>query len=153
MKRLRSKLTYANVISTVALFLVVAGGTAFAASQFEKESIGTRALKKEAVTPSKLSQKAKTTLQGPAGPKGATGAAGATKIDVQYGVPADGSFAHCPAGQVAVGGGGEALATVLFVSEPLTENALTPAGGTPNGWFAKADGGTAAIAYVLCASP
>jgi hypothetical protein len=73
MKRLRAKLTYANVISTLALFLVLAGGTAFAASQFEKDSVGTQALKKEAVTPIKLSKKAKATLTGAAGPKGATG--------------------------------------------------------------------------------
>lgn len=77
MKRLSPKLTYANMIATLALFLVLAGGTAFAASQFEKESVGTRALKKEAVTPAKLSQKAKATLRGPAGPEGATGATGA----------------------------------------------------------------------------
>lgn len=76
MSRIRKRLTYANVISTICLLLVVGGGSAFAASQFEKESIGTRALKKEAVTPAKLSQKAKATLTGPTGPKGATGATG-----------------------------------------------------------------------------
>ncbi|HEY2717279.1 MAG TPA: hypothetical protein VGI73_13750 [Solirubrobacterales bacterium] len=166
---MHGKLTYANVVASLALFLVLAGGTAFAAPQFEKESVGTSALKKEAVTPAKLSKKAKSTLTGPAGPKGATGAqgaqgaqgpagpAGATKIDVQYGAEADGSFAHCPAGQVAVGGGGEAVEGFLFVSEPLTGNQLTPAGGRPDGWFAKSEeegGGPAeAIAYVLCASP
>jgi hypothetical protein len=78
MHRIRGNFTYANVIATLALFLVLAGGTAFAASQFEKESIGSRALKKEAVTPLKLSKKAKSTLQGSAGPKGATGATGPT---------------------------------------------------------------------------
>jgi hypothetical protein len=169
MHRLRGKLTYSNVISTLCLFLLVGGGSAYAASQFGKESIGSSALKKEAVTPAKLSKKAKTTLTGAAGPagaKGATGpagpqgppgiagAAGATKIDVAYGAPGEGSFAHCPAGQVAVGGGGEAedAEAFLFVSEPLTGNTLTPAGGTPNGWFAKGEEGTT-IAYALCASP
>ncbi|HEY1854665.1 MAG TPA: hypothetical protein VGG40_08760 [Solirubrobacterales bacterium] len=166
MKRLRCKLTYANVISTMALFLVLAGGTAFAASQFEKESVGTNALKKEAVTPIKLSKKAKATLTGakgatgatgPQGPQGSAGAPGATKIDVQYGAEANGSFAHCPAGQVAVGGGGEAVEGFLYVSEPVTGEELTSPGGKPDGWFAKAEeaGGpqTDAIAYVLCASP
>jgi hypothetical protein len=134
--------------------------TAYAASQFGRETIGSSALKKEAVTPAKLSKKAKTTLigaTGPAGPQGnpgAPGAPGATKIDVAYGVPGEGSSAHCPAGQVAVGGGGEAedAEAFLFVSEPLTGNTLTPAGGTPNGWFAKGEEGTT-IAYALCASP
>jgi hypothetical protein len=78
MHRITSRLTYANVIATLALFLVLAGGTAFAASQFGKETIGGRALKKESIGPAKLSKAAKKTLQGPAGPKGATGATGAT---------------------------------------------------------------------------
>jgi hypothetical protein len=164
MHRVRSKLTYANVVATGALFLVLAGGTAFAASQFGKETIGTRALKKEAVTPAKLSSKAKVTLTGPAGAKGATGAqgpagaAGATKIDVQVGPEVDGSAAHCPAGQVAVGGGGEAVSGFLYVSEPLVGESAATAGQTPNGWFAKASDANEVVhglarAYVLCASP
>jgi hypothetical protein len=76
--RVRRRLTYANVISTLALVLVVGGGSAVAASHFGKESIGTRALKKEAVTPAKLSAASKAALTGPAGAKGATGATGAT---------------------------------------------------------------------------
>jgi hypothetical protein len=79
MSRLRPRITYANVISTVCLFLLIGGGTAFAASQLGKESVGSRQLKKEAVTPAKLSAKAKAAMvgpAGPAGPKGATGAAG-----------------------------------------------------------------------------
>jgi hypothetical protein len=83
MHRLRGKLTYSNVISTICLFLLVGGGTAFAASQLGKESVGTNQLKKAAVTPAKLSAAAKAGMQGPTGPqgqqgpKGATGAAGA----------------------------------------------------------------------------
>jgi hypothetical protein len=78
MSRIRRRLTYANVISTLALVLVVGGGSAVAASQFGKETIGSRALKKEAVTPAKLSTASKAALTGPAGAKGATGATGAT---------------------------------------------------------------------------
>ncbi|MBS1889101.1 MAG: collagen-like protein [Actinobacteria bacterium] len=76
MKHLRSKLTYANVVASLALFVALAGGTAFAATQLGKESVGTRQLTKEAVTPSKLSKKSKATLTGPQGPKGDTGAQG-----------------------------------------------------------------------------
>ncbi len=76
MSGIRKRLSYANVISTLALILVVGGGSAYAASQFGKETIGTRALKKEAVTPAKLSQASKAALTGPVGPKGATGATG-----------------------------------------------------------------------------
>lgn len=40
MKRIRPRLSYANVISTLALFLVVAGGSALAATQLAKNSAG-----------------------------------------------------------------------------------------------------------------
>ena len=50
MKSVRKRLTYANVMSSIAVFLVVAGGTAFAATQLGKESVGTKQLKKEAVS-------------------------------------------------------------------------------------------------------
>jgi hypothetical protein len=78
MQRLRGKLSYSNVISTVCLFLLLGGGTAFAASQLGKESVGTNQLKKAAVTPAKLSAAAKAAMQGPAGPQGQQGAKGAT---------------------------------------------------------------------------
>jgi hypothetical protein len=84
MKRVRKRLTYANVMSTIAVFLVVAGGTAFAASQLGKESVGTKQLKKEAVSLAKINAAAKNSLKGatgpagPAGPDGAKGATGAT---------------------------------------------------------------------------
>lgn len=79
MKFVRGRLTYANVMSSIAVFLVVAGGTAFAASQLGKESVGTKQLKKEAVTLAKIKKAAKNSLKGatgPAGPKGATGPQG-----------------------------------------------------------------------------
>lgn len=77
MKRFRAKLTYANVISTICLFLVLGGGAAFAATQLPKNSVGSKQIKKEAVTPAKLSTAAKATLTGPKGATGATGANGA----------------------------------------------------------------------------
>jgi hypothetical protein len=55
MNRLRSKLTYANVVATLALFLVLAGGTAFAAKQMlPKNSVGTKQIKKNAITGAKI---------------------------------------------------------------------------------------------------
>jgi hypothetical protein len=74
MKRLPVKLTYANLVATLALFLALAGGTAVAATQIlPKNSVGPKQLKTAAVTPAKLSSAAKATLTGPVGPKGATG--------------------------------------------------------------------------------
>jgi len=77
MHRIRGKLTYANVVATLALFLVLAGGTALASKQLlPKNSVGAKQLKKGAVTPEKLSKASTATLTGPAGPRGATGAIG-----------------------------------------------------------------------------
>jgi hypothetical protein len=52
--KLRRHLTYANVISTVCLFLVLGGGAAFAATKLAKSSVGTEQLKGEAVTKGKM---------------------------------------------------------------------------------------------------
>jgi hypothetical protein len=52
--KLRRHLTYANVISTVCLFLVLGGGAAFAATKLAKSSVGTEQLQGEAVTKGKL---------------------------------------------------------------------------------------------------
>lgn len=54
MKTSRPRLTYANVVSTLALFLVIAGGTAFAANQLGKNSVGPKQLKANAVTAAKI---------------------------------------------------------------------------------------------------
>jgi hypothetical protein len=56
MKRLSSKLTYANVISTICLFLLLGGGAAFAASKVHlgKNAVGANQLKKNAVTSAKI---------------------------------------------------------------------------------------------------
>jgi hypothetical protein len=50
---MRRHLTYANVVSTVCLFLLL-GGVAYAGTQLAKGSIGTNQLKAEAVTKGKL---------------------------------------------------------------------------------------------------
>jgi hypothetical protein len=102
MNRLRGKLTYANVISSLCLVLLLCGGTALAASRFGKETIGTRALKKEAVTPIKLSRKAKATMTGPRGATGAEGPRGATGPQGPMGP--QGQFVDVvPSGQALVG--------------------------------------------------
>lgn len=53
MKQIRKRLTYANVMSSIAVFLVL-GGAAVAATQLPKNSVGTKQLKKNAVTTAKL---------------------------------------------------------------------------------------------------
>ena len=75
MKRIAQHLTFANVVACLALFIAL-GGASYAAFKLPKNSVGTKQIKKHAVTPGKLSKAAKSTLTGPAGPKGATGARG-----------------------------------------------------------------------------
>lgn len=67
MQRVRARLTYPNVIATFCLVLLLGGGTAYAAGELGKESVGTKQLKKEAVTPAKLSKAVRSDLAGAAG--------------------------------------------------------------------------------------
>jgi Collagen triple helix repeat (20 copies) len=84
--RLRSKLTYANVIASLALFVAL-GGVSWAAVTLPANSVGKRQLARNAVTSEKVangSLKAKdfaagqlpTGRRGPAGPAGPAGTAG-----------------------------------------------------------------------------
>jgi hypothetical protein len=76
MKRFMPRLTYANVVATLALFLVLSGGAAYAASRLAKNSVGSAQLRKNAVTPAKLSKASKAALGGTTGPQGPTGPQG-----------------------------------------------------------------------------
>src|SRR2546423_13101243 len=53
MSKLRSRLSYANVIATLALFLALGGG-AYAAFKLPKNSVGSRQIKAYAVNSSKV---------------------------------------------------------------------------------------------------
>jgi len=93
--RLRSKLSYANVVATVALFIAM-GGTGYAAYSLPRNSVGARELRRDAVGSSELrdnsvtssrvrdrslglqdlSASARESLRGAPGPVGATGPKG-----------------------------------------------------------------------------
>jgi hypothetical protein len=91
LSRIRARLTYANVMATTAVFIAL-GGTSYAALQLPKGSVGTKQLKRNAVTSPKVkdgtlrlgdfkaSQRALLIgphgPQGPQGPQGGTGAQG-----------------------------------------------------------------------------
>ena len=57
---MRPRLTYANVVATLALFIAIGGASAFAASQLDKNTVGPKQLKKNAVTTAKIKNKAVT---------------------------------------------------------------------------------------------
>ena len=74
MKHLLNRLTFANVMSSIAVFLVLGGGAAFAAGQLGKNSVGKKQLKAGAVTTVKLKKNAVTT------PKIKNGAVNGAKV-------------------------------------------------------------------------
>jgi hypothetical protein len=59
-KQIRKRLTYANVMSSIAVFLLLGGATAFAAGHLGKNTVGTKQLKKNAVTKAKIKKNAVT---------------------------------------------------------------------------------------------
>lgn len=62
MKQIRKRLTYANVMSSIAVFLVLGGATALAAG-LAKNSVGSKQLKKNAVTSAKIKNNAVTSAK------------------------------------------------------------------------------------------
>jgi hypothetical protein len=57
---MRARLSYQNVVATIAAVLLLAGGTAYAANQLAKNSVGTKQLKKNSVTAKKIKKNAVT---------------------------------------------------------------------------------------------
>jgi hypothetical protein len=121
MRMLRTKLTYANVIATLALFLALGGGAAWAAhrigaNQLKSNSVGTGKIKKNAVTTKKIKAKAVTNA------KLADSAVNFAKI-----APGTSLIASASGGPVAVNTAG----TVIPI--PLTgTTSFTPAAGVVN---------------------
>jgi hypothetical protein len=63
LKQVRKRLTYANVMSSIAVFLVLGGATAIAANQLGKGSVGKKQLKANAVTSAKIKKNAVTSAK------------------------------------------------------------------------------------------
>jgi hypothetical protein len=63
MKRFLPRPTYANVVSTLCLFLLLGGASALAATKVAKNSVGTKQIKKGAVATAKIKNAAVTTLK------------------------------------------------------------------------------------------
>ena len=68
MKQIRKRITYANVMSSIAVFLVLGGASAYAAkkigsNEIKGNSITTGKIKKEAVSASKIKKNAVTTVK------------------------------------------------------------------------------------------
>jgi hypothetical protein len=158
--KLRSRLSYANVTATVALFLALGGG-AIAALKVPKKSVGAKQLRAKAVKTSKLADGAVTD------PKVAAATLTAAKVapgQLVKGVVAreavtfnqgDGAFfeedIQCGAGEQAVGGGAAGTApgtrsfpsvdtdTQVLADGPVDANGQATANGQiPTGWHISA---------------
>ena len=112
MKQIRKRLTYANVMSSLAVFLVVGGATAFAAGELGKNSVGTAQLKKNAVTTAKIKKEAV------AAGKIKNGAVGTSKLSA-------GSVTGEKLGAGAVDA--TKLGKAAVTNEKLADNAVTSA--------------------------
>jgi len=111
-KQIRKRLTYANVMSSLAVFLVVGGATAFAAGELGKNSVGTAQLKKNAVTTAKIKKEAV------AAGKIKNGAVGTSKLSA-------GSVTGEKLGAGAVDA--TKLGKAAVTNEKLADNAVTSA--------------------------
>jgi hypothetical protein len=175
----RKHLTYANVVSTLCLFIVLGGG-AFAATKLPKNSVTSTQIKngsikgpdvaKSAITsvkvkngsllPSDFKASALHGLQGPTGPQGPAGKNAATNVVVRiaHAAGTNSAAVACAPGERAVGGGGlsGSNADGIAASFPLTNggmNAVTDDGQVPDGWSITSGQTGAHTAYVLCVSP
>jgi hypothetical protein len=89
LRKVRSGLTYANVMATIAVFLALGGG-AYAALNLPKNSVGSKQIKRNAVNSSKVKNRSLLAAdfkagQLPAGPQGLQGIQGVQGIQGQQG--------------------------------------------------------------------
>jgi hypothetical protein len=127
MKQLLSKLTYANVMATIAVFIAL-GGASYAAMKLPKNSVGTEQLKKGAVTATKLSKAARATLagdgdpqvkEGPHGKEGTPGKNVTAAMPLPSKATETGVFAAASGSETAVAG--QLMTAVVQFVQPLTE--------------------------------
>jgi hypothetical protein len=129
MPQLRQRLTYANVMSSLAVFLVLGGGAAYAAKkigshQIKGNSITAAKIKKNAVTAGKIRADAVTTAKiaqaAVTNGKIAPGAVDATKLAGGFVAPAAERLSHAAniseGGTVLAGSIGIAQANVIHAS-------------------------------------
>lgn len=144
-KQLRQRLTYANVMSSIAVFLIFGGATALAARkigshQLKGGSVTTAKIKRDAVTASKIRQDAITTAKiakrAVTNGKIAAGSVDATKLAPGFVAPAAERLTHSAnisfEGTVLVGSLGIAQANITHAATGfycLAGLSPAPAGG------------------------
>jgi hypothetical protein len=178
--RLRnSRPSPALAVALVAL-VVAMGGTSYAAITLPAKSVGTKQLKKGAVTTKKIKDASLQSVDfapgqlpaGPQGPKGdkgdpgtngVNGLNGATHFVVRRGTPMNVTAgagasvtAQCNPGEWATGGGNDGGGTAAVWKVAASVPTPNTTGATPTGWRVDAQNTSGAAyfigAYVICAS-
>ncbi|WCB95701.1 hypothetical protein DSM104299_04450 [Baekduia alba] len=145
LRRLVNRLTYANVVATLALFIAL-GGSSYAAIKLPKNSVGTTQIKTDAVHTGEIrdrtirlqdiSTSARTSLRGQAGPAGPQGPSGAPAVKHFAAVTAGGGFVR---GDAKSGGRDTAVGTyVVGFSESVSGCAYSATLGTTDASSAPA---------------
>lgn len=156
MEKLRGRITYANVVATLALFIAL-GGAAYAATRLPKDSVGSRQLRKGAVrtsdigngavTLSKIQSAAQQALRGLEGQRGAQGPVGTFGSVVTRWVEfvvlgssvSNQNRASCQPGERAVGGGvgfmtSPGAGDAIVYSAPAQAEGVPAQGATSTAW-------------------
>jgi hypothetical protein len=135
-----------NLVGYIALFVALSG-TAYAAVNLPKNSVGTNQLKNGAVTLKKINPVGlnKINQSGPAALRG-------QKVVVRRGGVGTVSVASCKPGERAIAGGYSSPNGVASFL-PATGSVATPDGGTPDGWRIQGNGADTVGATVVCVSP
>jgi hypothetical protein len=143
MTSLREKLSYANVVATIALVLAVAGiptAAAITASKVKKNAVGTKQLKNGSVTPAKLAPGAVTADKLADGNVTASKLAGINLVAAPYG-PGGGADATCPGSERMLSGGVYTAGGTVLASFPASSLLQ---------WSAASTGGGPSTVYALC---
>ena len=153
--RLRPRLTYSNVVATLALFIALGGG-AYAATTLPRNSVGTKQLMKNAVTGAKVRNHSLTAADiNPATLRTAAAVAYKTAAGTApAGSAANTATATCDSGQQVIGGGVQlnpAAIGVVNDSFPDSNNTAWTArvGNASNGSTAQPLNFTV---YAICAA-
>jgi hypothetical protein len=122
----QGRLSYANVVATLALFIAIGGASAFAAGHLGKNTVGPKQLKKNSVTTAKIKKEAVTAA------KVKKGTLTGTQINAS-------TLATVPSAQHAT------TADSLPPSEPWHQVGAPGEPGFENGWSNTGEGQTVAF--------
>jgi hypothetical protein len=138
LRSIRSRLTYANIVATLALFVALSGG-AYAAATLPRNSVGAKQLRKKAVTRVKIMNRAVTSAKIAANAVTGFHVVESTLAKVPVAAAAD----HATSADTASSAGSAALSRLDYESKTVT----VPSGGTitasvscPSGFYATGGG-------------